>query len=177
MLADHIGRCTHLVVVHFIERRDQVGLLVHGAVEGVHAHHQRLWRALLGDHRPGVFPQRKDARLREVIADLVVHRVELDVGRLVDARAVGGERGGTAEVDTTQALAAEVFARGRGLGKAFAAVVHAGFEEGGAGGWQCTIGAKCLGHRLAARDQGKAWVLGLGVELHGSLLDVGALFG
>ncbi|MNN13408.1 hypothetical protein D3C81_1264390 [compost metagenome] len=91
MLADHVGRGAHLVVVHLVDVRDQVGVLVHGAVEGVHAHHQRLWRALLGDHRPGVFPEGNDARLREVVADLVVDRVELDIGALVDTRAVCGE--------------------------------------------------------------------------------------
>ncbi|MNO84688.1 hypothetical protein D3C76_760350 [compost metagenome] len=92
VLADHVGGRTHLEVIQLVHRRHQVGVLVHGAVEGVHAHHQRLRWALLVDHRPGVFPQGQDAGLREVIADLVEHRVELDIGAFVDARVVGAER-------------------------------------------------------------------------------------
>ncbi|MND66543.1 hypothetical protein D3C80_579380 [compost metagenome] len=91
MLADDVGRGAHLIVIHLVERWNQVGVLVHRAVEGVHAHHQRLWWTLLVDHRPGIFPKGNDPRLREVVADLVVHRIELNVGALVDPWAVSGK--------------------------------------------------------------------------------------
>ena len=67
--------------------------MVHHAVEGVHAEHERLGRALLGDGGHGVLPERDDPLLGEVVAELVEHHVELDVGALVDARGVGVERG------------------------------------------------------------------------------------
>ncbi|MNG77677.1 hypothetical protein D3C79_362330 [compost metagenome] len=111
-----------------------------------------------------------------MVANLVVHRVELDIGALVDTRAVGGERRCATEVHARQAFAAGVLTDTRRLGQALATVVHARLVERSAGGRQRAIGAECLGNRQAAGDQRIAGVLGLGVELHGRLLDIGALF-
>jgi hypothetical protein len=61
-------------------------------VERVEAHHERLGRPLLRDGGDRVLPQRDDPLLREVVAELVQHGVELDVRALVEARAVGVER-------------------------------------------------------------------------------------
>ena len=93
VLADDVGGGADLVVVELVDRRDQVGVLVHDAVEGVHPHHERLGRLLLGDGRDRVLPEHADALLRVVEAELVEHGVELDVGALVDAGRGGGEGG------------------------------------------------------------------------------------
>ena len=149
-------------------------MLVLHAVEGVHAHHQWLWRTLLGDHRPGVFPQRQNARLREVIANLVVHRVELNVCRFVDARAVGGEGRGAGEGHAVDAFAAVEFTGAGAAGQAFGPIIHARFVVRRARHRQGAVGTKGLGHHLVAGQQSKAWVIFFRVEGHRRLLDFGA---
>ncbi|EEF93733.1 hypothetical protein CATMIT_01633, partial [Catenibacterium mitsuokai DSM 15897] len=137
VLADHVGRRGDLVVVGVEILRHQVGVLVHRAVEGVHAQHQRLGRALAVDGRGHVFPQRQDALLRIVVAELVEGHIELDVGALVHAWI------GRAELDPAgqrlldrdhrvQRLAAEERAVAAG-GQALAAVVDARLVVGRAG--------------------------------------------
>ncbi|MNZ68917.1 hypothetical protein D3C78_871960 [compost metagenome] len=148
VLADHVGRGAHLVVIQLVERRDQVGVVVHGAVEGVHPHHQRFRRLLLVDHRHGVLPQGEDARLREVVADLVEHRVELDVGGLVDPRLVGGEGRGALE---RQLVAAEELAETGRCGQALAAVIHARLEERRTAHRQGAVGAEGLRFHFTIR--------------------------
>ncbi|MNX53456.1 hypothetical protein D3C86_841520 [compost metagenome] len=176
VLADHVGRRAHLIVVHLVGGRNQVGLLVLHAVEGVHAHHQRFWRTLLGDHRPGVFPQRKNARLREVVADLVVHRVELDVRRLVDPRTVRGEGRGTDKRHTVEALATDELTGAGAADQAFLPVIHARFVVRRTGHRQGAVGAEVARHDLVARQDGKAWMVFFRVEGHGRLFDFRALF-
>ncbi len=90
VLTDDVGRRAHLEVVQLELLRHQVGVQDLAAVEGVEAHHQRLRRTLLGDGRRHVVPQRDDALLRVVLADLVEHRVDLHVGDLVGARVLAG---------------------------------------------------------------------------------------
>ena len=84
MLADNVGRRTHLVVVEFVSLGHDVRVHILRAVEGVHAQHHRLRRTFLVDCRYDILPQRNDALLGEVIAELVQDRIELDVGRLVN---------------------------------------------------------------------------------------------
>ena len=144
MLTDHVSRGPHLEIIQFVERRNQVGVVIHGAVEGVHAHHQGLRRALLVDHRYRVLPQGEDAGLREVVADLVEHRVELDVRSLVDARSIGGEHRGATERGRAR-LTTEKLPKARPGGQAHLPVIHARFVVGRAADRQSAIGAEVAG--------------------------------
>ncbi|MNP93237.1 hypothetical protein D3C85_57580 [compost metagenome] len=151
-------------------------MLVLHAIESVHAHHQRLWWTLLGDHRPGVFPQRQNARLRKVITDLVVDRVELDVGGFVDPWAVGGEARGADEGHAVDALTAGELTAASAAGQAFLPVIHARFVVRRTRHRQGTVGAERLGDHLIAGQQGIAWMVFFRVESHRGLFDFGAFF-
>ncbi|MNF44700.1 hypothetical protein D3C84_258150 [compost metagenome] len=176
MLADDVGRRAHLVVVQFVVRRDQVGVLVHHAVEGVGAHHQWLGRPLLVDHRPRIFPERNHPCLREVIADLVEHGVELDIGAFVDTRPVGRVRRRTAERHAVDALATVEQAGTGAAGQAFLPVIHAGLEERRPSHRRRAVGAEVARLHNATRQHRVAWVIRLGVEQHRRLFDIVALF-
>ena len=128
VLADDVGRCGDLIVVHHVEFRHQVRLIVHRTVVRVQTEHKRLWRTGLGKRRRNVFPERDDTLLRVVIAKLVEDHVELDVGCLVDTRIVRAEssreRVGKPVAGSREELA------GHACVKHVAFVIHAGLEEG-----------------------------------------------
>ena len=172
VLADDVGRRLDLVVVHLELFRDEIGVQVARAVERVHAQHQRLGRARLGvgaddgleareQRRVDVFPERQDALLRVVVAELVEGHVELDVRALVDARRVGIERAGTSQWRTARAeeLAGDA---GRQAG---ALVVDAGVEERRASGALGAVGDERGRRDQAARQHARGVVGGLLVEV------------
>jgi hypothetical protein len=124
------------------------------------AQHQRLGRARLlhlgcagqraearGQRGIHVFPQREDALLRIVVAELVDGDVELDVGALVDARRVGIESTGARQAEL---LAAEELPQTTRR-QALAAVIDAGVEVRRARLGLAAVGDELgTGHDIAA---------------------------
>ncbi|MCY1400243.1 hypothetical protein D9M71_153190 [compost metagenome] len=110
-----------------------------------------------------------------MIADLVEHGVELDIGTLVDAWPVGRVRRRATERHAIDALATVEQAGTGGGGQAFLPVVHARFEERCPRHRRCAIGAEVARLHDATRHHGVAWVIRLGMEHHRRLFDVVAL--
>ena len=187
VLADDVGGRAHLVVVDLVVLGHQVAVVVDGAVERVQAHHHRLGRLGLGDRVAHVLPQREDALLRVVVADLVEDHVELHVGALVDARRLGVEQAGAARVERGLRPAGQFTGKETPHGAGFehgARIVHArvvirraddrlgAVQDEAAHRAAHGIGG-ARGLRAVGPEAGHA---ALRVELHRHLLEVGAFF-
>ncbi|MNG81393.1 hypothetical protein D3C79_400430 [compost metagenome] len=92
----------------------------------------------------------------EVIADLVEHRVELDIGAFVDARVIGTERRGTAERLGVETLTTVEIAGAGTAGQAFLPVVHARFEERRTRHGRPAVGEEVARQQLATGQHGEA---------------------
>jgi hypothetical protein len=100
VLADHVGGHAHLEIIQL--GRHQVGLPVLDCFAGVGPEEKWLRRPLAGDRRLHVLPQRLEAQLRVMPADLVEDGVHLDICPLVDAAGLGWivrRRRRTGEID------------------------------------------------------------------------------
>ena len=92
MLSNNIGRRAYLEIIHLIYFWHQIGVEVHGAIEGIVAHDQRFRRLPLVNDWYSVLPQGNDTLLRIMPAGLVEYRIELYVGTLVYAGPIDIER-------------------------------------------------------------------------------------
>ena len=101
VLAQNIGRCAHLEIVHLVVIRHQVGVPVFDRVVGIRSEEEGLRRPDARHGRRHVIPEGEEPLLGEVPPFLVEHHVELEDGRLVSA-----------DVDIRFAVAADT---GRGI--------------------------------------------------------------
>ena len=131
VLANHVGRRGDLIVVHIVEFRHEIGLIVICAFEGIQTEHEGLRRTRLVKRRRHIIPQGQDTLLRIVIAGLIEDDVHLNIRRLINAwivRAILGDRG----IIHPAILAGEEITRASGI-KDLAPVIHTGLKEWGPG--------------------------------------------
>ncbi|MNP71858.1 hypothetical protein D3C76_1683050 [compost metagenome] len=94
--------------------------------------------------------------MREVIADLVEHGVELDIGAFVDARVIGTEHRGAAERLGVETLTTVEIACSGAAGQAFLPVVHTGFEKRRTRHRRGPVGQEVARQQLAIGQHGEA---------------------
>src|SRR6185369_14947206 len=90
VLADDIGRRTHLEVILLVNTRHQIGVVERYAIVRVSAEEKRFGRLGAGLGRSNVCPERQNPRLRKMPASFIKFQVKLKRSRFVGARRADG---------------------------------------------------------------------------------------